>query len=43
MLKEDSGMDLVASYMHQLNQLLDECLGKISNEEVLSSILNNFW
>jgi len=42
MLKEDSGMDLVASYMHQLNQLLDECLGKISNEEVLSSIFNNF-
>ena len=42
LLKENVGMDVVASHMHQLTDLLDECLGKISNEEVLNSIFNNF-
>ena len=42
LLKDDAGMDIVASYMHQLSELLDECLGKVSNDEVLNSIFNNF-
>ena len=42
LLKDNIGMDVVASYMHQLSELLDECLGKVSNDEVLNSIFNNF-
>lgn len=42
MLEQNIGMDIVASYMHQLIELLDECLGKVSNEQVLYSIFNNF-
>ena len=42
LLKENVGMDIVASHMHQLTDLFDECLGKVSNEEVLNSIFNNF-
>ena len=40
--KEDVGMDIIASNMHELIDLFDECLGKISNEDVLTSIFDNF-
>ena len=42
LLKDNIGMDVVASYMHQLSELLVECLGKVSNDEVLYSIFYNF-
>jgi len=42
MIKEDVGMDIVASHMHELTNLLDECLGKISNDQVLNKIFNSF-
>ena len=42
MIKENLGMDIVASHMHELTNLLDECLGKISNEQVLNKIFNSF-
>jgi len=42
MLKEEIGMDIVASHMHELTNLFDECLGRVSNEEVLNSIFTDF-
>ena len=42
LLKNDVGMDVIASYMHELTDLFDECLGKVSNDEVLGSIFNTF-
>ena len=42
LLKDDVGMDIIASNMHELTNLFDECLGKISNEEVLNSIFSDF-
>jgi len=41
-LQENAGMDIVASHMHELTNLLNECLGKVSNEEILNSIFSNF-
>ena len=29
-------------YMHELTNLFDECLGKVSNDEVLQSIFSTF-
>ena len=42
MLETNIGMDVIASYMHELTSLFDECLGKVSNEQVLNSIFSNF-
>ena len=42
LVENDVGMDIVASHMHELTSLFDECLGKISNEHVLNSIFSNF-
>jgi len=42
MLKDDVGMDIVASHMHELTNLFDECLGKVSNDSVLESIFSTF-
>ena len=42
LLKDNVGMDVVASHMHELTSLFDECLGKISNNQVLESIFSNF-
>ena len=42
MLEEDVGMDIVASHMHELTHLFDECLGKVSNDSILESIFSTF-
>ena len=42
MLETNVGMDVIASYMHELTSLFDECLGRVSNEQVLNSIFSNF-
>ena len=42
MLEEEVGMDVIASYMHELTSVFDECLGKVSNDKVLQSIFSNF-
>ena len=42
MLEKDVGMDVIASYMHELTDLFDECLGKVSNDKVLQSIFSTF-
>ena len=42
MLEKDVGMDVIASYMHELTDLFDECLGKVSNDKVLESIFSTF-
>ena len=36
------GMDIIASHMHELTNLFDECLGKVSNNKVLESIFSTF-
>ena len=42
LLQKNIGMDVVASHMHELINLFDECLGKVSNEQVLDSIFSSF-
>ena len=42
LLQKNIGMDVVASHMHELINLFDECLGKFSNEQVLDSIFSSF-
>jgi len=42
LLQDNVGMDVIASYMHELTNLFNECLGKVSNNEVLESIFSNF-
>ena len=42
MLEEEVGMDVIASHMHELTDLFDECLGKVSNDTVLQSIFSTF-
>tara|TARA_B100001250_G_scaffold411119_1_gene439034 strand:- start:535 stop:1875 length:1341 start_codon:yes stop_codon:yes gene_type:complete len=42
MLKNNIGMDIIASYLHELRDLLSECLGEVTNEEVLHSIFSDF-
>ena len=41
-LKLNIGMDIIASQMHELTAVLDECVGRVSNEDILNSIFNNF-
>ena len=42
MLEEDVGMDIVASHMHEIIDLFDECLGKVTNDQILQSIFSDF-
>ena len=42
MIKNDIAMDIIASHMHELITLFDECLGKISNDKILNSIFSGF-
>ena len=42
MLEEDIGMDIVASHMHEIIDLFDECLGKVTNDQILQSIFSDF-
>ena len=41
-VNQDVGMDVVASHMHELTSLFDECLGVVTNEKVLESIFSSF-
>tara|TARA_Y100001970_G_C14198573_1_gene839663 strand:+ start:433 stop:1773 length:1341 start_codon:yes stop_codon:yes gene_type:complete len=42
MLKDNIEMDIIASYLHELTDLLSECLGEVTNDEVLHSIFSDF-